>query len=594
MDHFVSKSDLSVYESKDLSSYSTYFNAILENFDEEAFSNLFLDDQEDEKYFLLDNVYEYVEKDLLSIILSRKTSKSFEIILERSTIVQLLSISSKLFHVDFLEQLCFHRFSSYTIQKMVKMFGFVLGFSHSKFDISKSCTKYLNRLATIVLEKPLDFCKSPFASHIVRELLSALNKKENEKLPVLIHSIYQSVNFEWADDPILCSLLQYILNISEEICDKFMSSCLLEIKSSFKTWVLNQNSSRLVEQLIASVSIEHLQDIYSLIFKGNMLELAKNDSALYSIKHMLTRLEKEKLIEHIQDLFVELIDADLIWQILKSRHFSVIVAFLQHLSQFSIKTQQLLLETIMTHSKEREGNHFFNIVSLNEEEPKIAGSLVLQNMYTSMDLNDCELNISLSLLDKSIAMRLLCHNSASHVFNSFFNSTLLKSTYKLEFFDSILSDSIVSLAMDKYGCRVVESAWKELDMKRKLNLMEKVAPERNNIIKSPHGRKFAQFCSIDAYRKDQYNWRKMEVTKMRNVLSFKSVIGNAKPIVQAKEGLEDYTKASTVLPTTAHSDLDPILEAIKGNSTMKKRKKSGEKKSKKKKTKTTYEVEVLE
>eukprot|EP00835_Amoeboradix_gromovi_P002906 NODE_176_length_15869_cov_0.275777.p2 type:complete len:601 gc:universal NODE_176_length_15869_cov_0.275777:8213-6411(-) len=600
MDEFVKKTDITVYENKDMTSYCTYFNAILENFDEEPYSNLFLDDKEDEKYFLLDNIYDYINKDLLPIVLDKKSSKMFEKILERSTIVQILQVARQLFDPDYLEQLCFNRFASYSVEKIIKIFGFILNLNHSKFEVSKACTKHTNALTTLALEKTSDFISNPFANHILRELLKSLNKTQNEDLEKIVDAVYANVNFEWSQDPKLCALLQDILNINNAIADRFMTSCCSEIESKFKEWVFNQNASRLVENLVISVSKDNLTKIIDLIFAGNMLDLSKSDNAMYSVKHLLQRLENDKSYNIVESLFLELLEMSAYWSVLQSQHYSVAIKFLDYQSHYSTESNMLLIDHIIKIGKERDGNLFFNIIALNGEAPTIAGSLVLQHLFKNIDIKDSEIMVSLFELSKEIHLRLMTNNAASHIYDSLYNSSLVPIESKLRIYDSIILVNSKDFATDKYGCRVIEASWNSLDMIRKLALMEMISQSRNDLVKSPHGRKFAKFTSIDAYRQDPHNWRRIEVGKMRNINIFKNVIGNKNNIKKQtpKQHVAGFINNEPIHVKTNRDDLDPIMDAIKGNNDAsierKRKKKSLKSGIKKTKTNEVFEVEILE
>ena len=597
MEDFTNTHDISVHENKDMSSYYTYFNAVLDNFDEEPYSNLFLDDQDDEKYMLLTNIYDYINKDVLPIILDKKTSKLFEKILERSTIVQILQLSKQFFSPEYLEQLCFNRFASFSIEKIIKIFGFILGLSHSKFEISKSCTKHLNALTELVLLKTNDFTQNPFANHILRELLISLKKTNDEELLKVVDSVYSHVTFDWSQDSKLCGLLQDVLSISNDAADKFMRSCCSEIENSFKEWVFNQNASRLIDKLITSVAKENVMKLVDLIFKDNMAGLTKSDNAMYSVKHLIQRLDQEKSWEVIEMLFLELINSGNVWSLLQSQHYSVICKFLDYQSQYCKETNDLLIAHVVKIAKEREDNLYFNIICLNGEEPKIAGSLLLQHLFKNTDnFNESDIITSLFELAVDMHVRLLMHSAGSHIYDSFYNSTFVSAELKLKFYDMVILNNCKEFAMDKYACRVIEACWTSLDMKRKLGLMEALAKYRNDLIKSPHGRKFARFTSIDAYRKDPRHWRTLEVGKIRNINIFKNVVGT-QTSTKKQNAIGNFTQTVIEVPkSNTIKDLDPILDAIKGTTTKeKKRKKKSEKTGiKKKKLDDVFEVEVLE
>eukprot|EP00834_Sanchytrium_tribonematis_P000533 NODE_10_length_61504_cov_0.956502.p5 type:complete len:599 gc:universal NODE_10_length_61504_cov_0.956502:51766-49970(-) len=598
MVEFTQKADLSLYENKDTEQYCAYLEAVLENFDEEPYSNLFLDDSEDEKYILLENIYEYIVNDIVAIAVDKKGSKLYEKILERSTITQVLLVSEKLFDVELLELLCFNRFCSYSIQRIIKIYGLILGLSHVKFDISKAVGRYLKIVTNLAVEKIDDFTKSPFANHILRELMLSLSKSDEENLNVIIELVYKQVDFTWADDPKLCSLLQNIFDLDRNLADKFMQNCCDEIKDSFKLWVLKNSSCFLIEKLITFVSKENLIKIYNLIYKNNMKAIASNDNATFSVKHLLNRLIREEMFSEIELLFFEILEEKIFWNLLNTPHFGTALKFTDSLLNFSTELQTKLIDTLIIIGNEREGGLFFNLACANTEQPQMAGSLLLQSILSKIDLEKSEILKSLLDVELSLQLRLLKEKSASHAFDSFFNSRFIKTETKLSFFDKYIVDNEVDLVLDRYACRVLESSWSYLDMQRKLKFMESIKSTRNELVKSPSGRKFAKFSSIDAYKRDPHQWRRLEVSKMRNLNIFKDIIKDKTPRLPEKTVYEvEIPKPS---PATTVKEMGTILEAIKESNPKNSKRKSEkkDKKLKKKKRKVQqndeFQIEVLE
>ena len=190
----------------------------------------------------------------------------------------MLTITRTLFQKETLEALCFHRCGSYVIEQLAKLFNMLLQFQ--QLDMKTRYTviqlsQQLNKLCSRLLSH---FIESPFANHVLRQVL--LSPECDVSTP-----LFQLVEESWADDPKKCGLLS-ILFKQEALCTTFLG----EHSDCINTWARSKTASFLVESIITHCNESSLKSLVKL-FK----HLEYNDFSLFCLKPLIRRLGNSAL-----------------------------------------------------------------------------------------------------------------------------------------------------------------------------------------------------------------------------------------------------------------------------------------------------------
>eukprot|EP00835_Amoeboradix_gromovi_P005540 NODE_530_length_7152_cov_0.525876.p2 type:complete len:534 gc:universal NODE_530_length_7152_cov_0.525876:1826-225(-) len=310
---------------------------------------------------------------------------------------------------------------------------------------------------------------------------------------------------------ILRPFLKKDLQITSETANSFLSLNCTGLAEYFKDRNLTQYAGNFIQNLITHASFENLDNLINSFYTGNLLELARSNYSMPTIKFLIHRLGKENLYHRIESLFLELLNKQAIWSLLQSPFNSVVVKFLDFQTQFSENTNLLLVAHITTKANEKDGNLYFNIITLNGNEGATAGSLLLQHLFKNIHLKNNDVLDSLFALEEERHVSLMMHRAASHFYRSFYSSLLILEGSKVLFFDKFILSNCVKLANDSYASLIIQDCWSTLDIDRRLSLIEVLYQHKHEWSSTPHGHYLNKHLNLYVYSRDVQYWRRIQM-----------------------------------------------------------------------------------
>lgn len=320
---------------------------------------------------------------------------------------------------------------------------------------------------------------------------------------------------------------------------------LKEQESNYRVPVLlsNEISSHLIEKILHVVTPELWQEIYSSYFNDHLVQLSSHPIANFIVQHLMaSTTEKLQAEQMIAELLPYLED------LLALGHMGVVVRMAEVAVRFMIKQKKMLkalLRAFHCEGKVERSSAVVLISSLttyeiffgtkpepderekdNEEKndseaspPNLKlksinfhGALLLKTLFDFEDPS----KLVKSLLTLSLEELLTLANDpmGSYAIEAFLKSRSVPSENKHMLIDN-LKGTFVKLACEKQGSHVVETCWRQAEVKHKEAITQELALSEQQLSSNFYGRIVLKNCGVEHFKRKDKTWHEKEQKAVR-------------------------------------------------------------------------------
>ncbi|XP_065065192.1 uncharacterized protein LOC135691299 [Rhopilema esculentum] len=286
--------------------------------------------------------------------------------------------------------------------------------------------------------------------------------------------------------------------------------------------------SHVMEKIFHAATSDLYEVLFSKCFQNHLLQFALHPLANYILQHMMTSIPTvEMASETIQELFPFTED------ILASGNMGVVVRMVELSNQFQCKQKELLkalMKAVHLPSEKEKQSVFLkllltlstydimfencieeNVKDTPEDMEKKLDKQVLPGTLTKETLNyhgACLVRTLFCFENPKVLLKGLMkmeedllfistHDYGSFVIEQFLTSETVKKTYKKRFLQKV-KELLITLAMDKFGSRVVDKLWVIGDEEEKKIIKEELYRSRSRLKGNMYGRIILRNCGIES------------------------------------------------------------------------------------------------
>ncbi|KAL9975890.1 hypothetical protein ACROYT_G013107 [Oculina patagonica] len=312
-----------------------------------------------------------------------------------------------------------------------------------------------------------------------------------------------------------------------------------EQESNYRVPVLlsNEISSHLIEKILHVVTPELWQEIFDSYFKEHLVQLSSHPIANFIVQHLMaSTTDKSQAKQMIAELLPYLED------LLALGHMGVVVRMAEVAVRFVIKQKKMLKSLLQafhcegqdeqssavilisslttyeifygTKSDEKEKDREENSTSV-EESPAPAklksinfhGALLLKTLFDFQDPSKLVKSVlSLSLEE---VMTLANDPMGSYAIEAFLKSRSVPSEKKHMLIDN-LKGTFSKLACEKQGSHVVETCWRQAEVKYKEAITQELAVSEQQLNGNFYGRIVLKNCGVEHFKRKDKTWHEKE------------------------------------------------------------------------------------
>ncbi|GAB6021063.1 hypothetical protein CHUAL_003697 [Chamberlinius hualienensis] len=269
----------------------------------------------------------------------------------------------------------------------------------------------------------------------------------------------------------------------------------------------------LTEKVIDVATAEQLSTIHKKYFKGNIKKLALCRVANFLVQKLIKKCADK---EQFQAIYEEL-TSDGWSEVSTAGHLGVLVAvsdtcarlnacqanFTQRLAEllecWDPKERKLHLVKLLTRwQKFSEHEAGINFIKINYH-----GSLMLQNMFNfQKPVVACD---SLLQMEIKYLIQLFCDPCGSRIIDSFILSKTVGEKRRQSLAEK-LKGNLITLSVDKFGSRCVETLWRSSELKLRQEIVEELAENRKQL-RNHFGYFVFNLCELDLYKNEPKKWK---------------------------------------------------------------------------------------
>ena len=317
--------------------------------------------------------------------------------------------------------------------------------------------------------------------------------------------------------PALISVMEIFKLSHPEYCRRLNKKVMKSI-SPFHQLIDHERGSYVIQALISTANEEQYSQLFTQ-FQGSIYTFATFKQANYAVQTLIANIHTE---EHLVDILRELSSAQFIEEILGLGNYGVVHQIVK--SGLEYPNQQkciknLLLETfqcqhnpslfiplllLMVPFGKASDNVFEDkIVFLPQDSFNLHGSLIAQTLF---EFNRPK-SFAKSLLASSIEgiLKIASDPNGSHVLDKFVSNHNINQKYKNALY-SVLEARVVDLVCCKYGSRVFDSIWRQLDQGWKERYINDLSQEESVLKSDFYGKFVLKNCYLDLYKRRKSEW----------------------------------------------------------------------------------------
>lgn len=361
-------------------------------------------------------------------------------------------------------------------------------------------------------------CKN-FKSQNTAAVLDTLSKN-NRKVPPeftrefedLLHDFTESTNVHearmYAIDPLSSVVLQQIIlikGVSHPLINK-----ILESKPDSQPYACILLKDRIGSHLVEKIIDESNHAEYSKMFKDyfveNLVDLAMNSVANFPVQRLIGKTDEyhaEIMLDKLLPEFKNLIENNRSGVVEKLVKVCSSPALGEKCAQGIWECLEIDSDVIACVCSLKSSSVYFwltqEIQFLHPSRMiSLQGSLIMQHLCTYPPAVISKIQHSISTLSVEKMVEYAKHKSISRVMETIFKSSCFSIDFKLSLCER-LSDCLVDLARDVYGCHVVEKCWEAMDTKGKGLIVKQLISARDLVEGSKYGAIVMKKCKIHAW-----------------------------------------------------------------------------------------------
>ena len=319
--------------------------------------------------------------------------------------------------------------------------------------------------------------------------------------------------------PALVSVVE-ILKLSHSELSKRLNKYLIKCISPLHQLVDHEKGSFLVQSLISTADKKQYTRIFDQFIQGSIYKYAISKHANYAVQTLIAKIHtEEQFVCLLQELNPKTIES-----ILGLGNFGVLHQIVKSgIEHPTLQTEikSILLETFQCQHKPLEliplillmspyNNAMDNIMSekvvlLPQDRIHLHGSLITQCLFM---YEKPKLFVK-SLLSNSIEgiLKVASDPNGCHVLDKLVCSKKVKQKYKNNLY-SMIQGVFVDFVTCKYGSRVFDCIWRELDYGWKERFINEIS-QKESVLKSDfYGKFVCKNSKLDLYKRRRPEWQK--------------------------------------------------------------------------------------
>lgn len=450
------------------------------------------------------------------------------------------------------------KFSSFLFQKILKVAQVIITNETGETEddiplMSAMFNEMMNELETQWVE--LAYHK--YGSHILRTILQILMIENFDKCNEILENLFENIDKnEWLYNetvtPILVSLLE---TKNEGIRDKIFNlffSNLKESKKEIKEALSHPSASRVIDKLLKSCDDDSLMKLYAKIWKRNLIVFSTSKTANYSVSILMNRLKKDKF-EECFDILKNSFDKHL------ESYRGIIISILENCIKFETKQEEFI-------------EHF---KVLNDEN--CLEKILVPNGGDQLDRHGCLIITLLLKLENvdSICDKLLESTWIEDLSFDKNGSLLVEQLIPKRVKDCLkkLLPHSKDLAINVYGCRVLQTLFKNLEGEDRLEIAKNLV-SHTDIQNNKFGLIVWNNFKLTEFERDKTKdkrvWKTTQERNQKRKREFEKLIEENPKSISISKQPEKKKKKERNLETTTGENIDFILNAIQGTKGIKK------------------------
>ncbi|KAI6651679.1 Nucleolar protein 9 [Oopsacas minuta] len=380
--------------------------------------------------------------------------------------------------------------------------------------------------------------------------------------------IVETVTDTYASPAIIC--LVEIFSLSHSELSRKLNQYLIKCISPFDQLIDHEKGSYLIQSLISTANERQYARLFTQFPKGSIYKYATCNHANYAIQTLIANIHTEEHFNYIlQELSSKQIEA-----ILGVGNFGVLHQIIK--SGIEYPGQQKLIKSILLETFQCQDNPISlipllllmsplnnvldsmveeRIIFKQEDNFHLHGSLIAQNLFSFEKTKSFAKSLLYSSIDG--ILKIASDPNGCHVLDKFVSSEKVKGKYKNKLY-VMLEERFVDFVCCKYGSRVFDCIWIELDYEWKERFMIDIS-QKESILKSDFYGKFVlRNCKLDLYKRKRIEWRDSVQDTMKH--RFEEQNPSAK---RGKSESEHYSKKRKVNNNTNKiTDIDVLFNKL--------------------------------
>ncbi|KAL4234712.1 Nucleolar protein 9 [Mactra antiquata] len=343
--------------------------------------------------------------------------------------------------------------------------------------------------------------------------------------------------------PVLQTLLLVIHKVDIDLCQRVIHKIikLSRIQDTPESVnippvVVDSVGSFLIELVVSLCSEKLYIELYQKLFKGKILQFATHPSANYVLQKLIKSCPDDELFS---SCLAEL--EDCMGDVMEAQYFGVLVAISETCKVRKCEQEQFIQILMKSLNCEEEDRHckFVSLVScllpydlfmtMNECKLKkinYHGSLLLQNILKFDNMK--YVTASLETLEPMEVVSWSCDPCGSHVIDAAFQSSSLKEKTK-DMLLKKLMDDLVTIACDRNGSRTLESIWKCISMKQKVDMATCLCKQEEKIRSDRFGFHVHRNLALFHFSKRRNDWNHIQQNSLKKRKIFQDFLDTDEP-----------------------------------------------------------------
>ncbi|PFX35048.1 nucleolar protein 9-like [Stylophora pistillata] len=322
-----------------------------------------------------------------------------------------------------------------------------------------------------------------------------------------------------------------------------------EQERSYRVPVLlsNEISSHLVEKILHVVTPELWREIYDSYFNTHLVQLSCHPIANFIVQHLMaSTTDKAQAKQILAELLPYLED------LLANEHMGIVVRMAEVAVQFLIKQKTMLkalLQAFHCEGKDEQSSAVLlflslttydifygtkpdergeieeGVITIAEESPPGAklksinfhGALLLKTLFDFQDPS--KVVTSLLCLSMEELMTLATDSMGSYALEAFLKSRFVPSEKKHVLIEK-LKGTFVRLACEKQGSHVVETCWRQAEVRYKEAITQELLFSEQQLNGNFYGRIVLRNCGVEHLKRKDKTWfeKEQKAVKKRKFL----------------------------------------------------------------------------